>query len=131
MDEKVKNMRDIPVYPYPAAYARFAGELDQFRESKKANQECGKAIDAVIDAAWDGLRLPPDAGPALMERFGRERLGYVLADRIQQRSGDGVFRKKPAVGAELSHARLNGNPLGTRTEKPFREAGWADYTTAA
>ena len=94
MGENVKNMRDIPLYPYPAAYARFTGELDQFRESKKANQECAKAIDAVIDAAWDGMRLPPEAGPALMERFGPGRLGYVLADTIQERSEDGRFSAK-------------------------------------
>ena len=94
MDENVKNMRDIPLYPYSGAYARFAGELDQYRESRKANQECGKAIDAVFDAAWDGTRLPPEAGTALIERFGPERLGYVLADTIQQRSGDIRFSTK-------------------------------------
>ena len=94
MDENAKNMRDIPVYPYSAAYARCAGELNQFQESKKANQECGKAIDAAIDAAWDGMRLPPEAGQTLMARFGPERLGYVLADTIQQRSGDERFSQK-------------------------------------
>ena len=94
MDENTKNMRDIPVYPYSGAYARFAGELDQFRESKKANQECAKAIDAVFDAAWDGMRLPPEAGKALMERFGPERVGYVLADTIQQRGSDRRFSPK-------------------------------------
>lgn len=94
MDEKLKNMRNTPVYPYSAAYARFAGELELFRKSKQANQECGRAIDAAIDAAWDGMRLPPEAGAALMERFGPERLGYVLADTIQQRSGDARFSAK-------------------------------------
>ena len=94
MDEKLKNMRNTPVYPYSAAYARFAGELEQFRKSKQANQECGRAIDEAIDAAWDGMRLPPEAGAALMERFGPERLGYVLADTIQQRSGDARFSAK-------------------------------------
>ena len=94
MDEQVMNLRDIPVYPYSGLYARFAGEQEQLRESNRANRECGNAIDAAIDAAWDGMHLPPEAGAALMERFGPERLGYVLADTIQQRSNDTRFSMK-------------------------------------
>ena len=94
MDEKAKNMRDIPVYPHSGLYARFSGELEQYRQSRQADKECRKAIDAVFDAAWDGMRLPAEAGKSLMDRFGAERMSAVLADTIQQRRGDGRFSQK-------------------------------------
>ena len=41
-------MKTIPVYKYPAVYARENNELEQYRASYKANVACKKAIEAAI-----------------------------------------------------------------------------------
>lgn len=41
-------MNQTPIYPYPAAYARENGELEQYRESLKALADCKCAIDDAI-----------------------------------------------------------------------------------
>lgn len=37
-------MKDIPVYRFPAEYARENGELELYRASNKANTACKEAI---------------------------------------------------------------------------------------
>ena len=41
-------MNTIPVYKYPAAYARENDELEQYRASYKANVACKDAIETAI-----------------------------------------------------------------------------------
>ena len=41
-------MKDIPVYRFPAAYARENGELELYRASNKANAACKEAIEKAI-----------------------------------------------------------------------------------
>ena len=50
-------MDKTPIYPYPAAYARENGELEQYRASMKALAECKYAIDDAIYDYWDGMNL--------------------------------------------------------------------------
>ena len=38
-------MKDIPVYRFPAAYARENNELELYRASSKANTACKEAIE--------------------------------------------------------------------------------------
>ena len=89
MDEK--NVRDIPLYPYSGAYARDTAKLQEWRNSRRADAECRKAIDRTISGQWDGAHLPDDAAKGVIERFGAERVAYVLADALQQRREDGRF----------------------------------------
>lgn len=42
-------MNTIPVYKYPAVYARENDELEQYRASHKANIACRDAIDNAIE----------------------------------------------------------------------------------
>lgn len=44
--ENRRILRETPVYPYPASYAREHGELEQYRASHKANMPCGISYDA-------------------------------------------------------------------------------------
>ena len=131
MDEKAKNMWDIPVYPHSGLYARFSGELEQYRQSRQADKECRKAIDAVFDAAWDGMRLPAEAGKSLMDRW---RGAYVRCagghDSTAARRR-AVLPEKQGVGAECSHADPAGFKVGYSAQMSFRKAGWPDYPTAA
>ena len=98
MDEK--NVKDVPVYPYSSAYARETGELEQLRNSRQADAECRKAIDRAISEQWDGSHLPDSTAKGVIERFGAERVSYVLADTLQQRRYDGRFSDANETWAE-------------------------------
>ena len=89
MDEK--NLKDVPLYPYSSAYARETVELQAWRNSRRADAECRKAIDRAISEQWNGSHLPDDAAKGVIEQFGAERVAYVLADTLQQRREDGRF----------------------------------------
>ena len=89
MDEK--SLKDVPVYPYSSAYARETVELQAWRNSRRADAECRKAIDRAISEQWDGSHLPDNAAKGVIEQFGAERVAYVLADTLQQRGEDGRF----------------------------------------
>ena len=89
MDEK--SLKDVPVYPYSSAYARETVELQAWRNSRRADAECRKAIDRAISEQWNGSHLPDDAAKGVIEQFGAERVAYVLADTLQQRREDGRF----------------------------------------
>ena len=93
MDENTKNMRDIPVYPYPFLYARERGEQEQFRESARTDKACRKAIDAAISETWDGMRLSDGAAKGVLEQFGPERVAWTLADELQRRNTDRRFSR--------------------------------------
>ena len=80
-----KDVKDVPVYPYSSAYASETVELQAWRNSRRADAECRKAIDRAISEQWDGAHLPDNAAKGVIEKFGAERVAYVLADALQQR----------------------------------------------
>ena len=98
MDEK--NVKDVPLYPYSSAYASETVELQAWRNSRRADAECRKAIDRAISEQWDGAHLPDSTAKGVIERFGAERVAYVLADTLQQRGGDGRFSNANETWAE-------------------------------
>ena len=88
-----KDVKEIPLYPYSGAYARAAGELEQFRASRQTNAKCRNAIDAAIKTVWDGMHLSDGTAKSILERFGAERVSYVLADTLLQSGYDGRFSR--------------------------------------
>ena len=46
--EGCTNMKDIPVYRFPAEHARENGELELYRASNKASAACKEAIEKAI-----------------------------------------------------------------------------------
>ena len=81
----------LPVYRQNAAYAREHGELEQYRVSHQANIACKEAIEQSIDQNYDGRRLAKGTADKVMQKFGPERVMYVLANTIQQKGWDGRF----------------------------------------
>src|SRR5699024_773310 len=81
----------LPVYRQNAAYAREHGELEQYRVSHQANIACKEAIEQSIDQNYDGRRLAKGTADKVMQKFGPERVMYVLAYTIQQKGWDGRF----------------------------------------
>ena len=82
---------ELPVYRQNAAYASEHGELEQYRISHQANIACKEAIEQSIDQNYDGRRLAKGTADKVMQKFGPERVMYVLAYTIQQKGWDGRF----------------------------------------
>ena len=86
-------MKQIPVYRQTGLYAREHGELEQFRQSSVANVACRAAIEKAIAENFDGMRLKADAAAHVFGEFGAERVLFVLANTVQQKSWDGRFSR--------------------------------------
>ena len=89
--KKEAAFAELPVYRQNAAHAREHGELEQYRVSHQANIACKEAIEQSIDQNYDGSRLAKGSADKVMQKFGSERVMYVLANTIQQKGWDGRF----------------------------------------
>lgn len=86
---EAEKVKDLPVYPHSAAYAREHGELSEYRVSYQANIDCSKAIDTAIRDNYRDNRLNPAAVNQVVERFGMERTLLVLATTARYKERDG------------------------------------------
>ena len=83
-------MSEVPIYRETANYAYEAGEMEAYRASLAANEECRRAIEAAISSNYGDNRLDADAAvKSILEQFSPERVRYVLANTIQQKDFDG------------------------------------------
>ena len=86
----VEPMPEVPIYRETANYAYEAGELEAYRASLAANEECRSAIEAAISSNYGDNRLDADAAvKSVLEQFSPERVRYVLTNTIQQKDFDG------------------------------------------
>ena len=93
-EKEVKSMNGtdlVPVYYESPVYAREHKEIEQFRESHRANIDCKLSIEKAIASHFDGYRLEKKAIEEVMEQDGPERIGLVLAATIQTKAWDGRF----------------------------------------
>ena len=87
-----KPMSEVPIYRETANYAYEASEMDAYRASLAANEECRRAIEAAISSNYGDNRLDADAAvKSVLEQFSPERIRYVLANTIQQKDFDGCI----------------------------------------
>ena len=83
-------MPEAPIYRETANYAYEAGEMEAYRASLAANEECRRAIEAAISSNYGDNRLDADAAvKSVLEQFSPERVRYVLANTIQKKDFDG------------------------------------------
>jgi len=80
-----------PIYRGTYDMAKEAGELAEYRMSRRVNLLCQEEIDDAVSAGWDGMHVDPDAVKGVLERFGPERVSYVLANTVQQKEDDERF----------------------------------------
>ena len=81
---------EVPIYRETVNYAYEASELEAYRASLAANEECSRAIEAAISSNYGDNRLDADAAvKSVLEQFSPERVRYVLANTIQQKDFDG------------------------------------------
>ena len=80
----------VPIYHEMANYAYEAGEMDAYRASHLANIACRDSIETAINENYGDNRLNAQAAvQGVMEKFSPERVAYVLANTVQQKSHDG------------------------------------------
>ena len=91
LEEQRRTLREAPVYPYPASYAREHGELEQYRASNRANISCKEAIEAAIREYYHDNQLDNQAVTQVVKAFGLDRTLYVLAITVQQKDWDARF----------------------------------------
>ena len=81
----------FPLYLQSASYAHEHGELDAYRASRKANIACKEAIEDAIRDNYHDNRLDLSCVKPIMDRFGVDRVEYVLANTVQYKDWDERF----------------------------------------
>ena len=88
-DMEMEKQRAIPIYNGTAREAKERGELDKFKASAEADENCKTAIENAIARNYDGSRLNTSAAiREVREQFGDKRLTRVTASLIVNRPHD-------------------------------------------
>ena len=74
-DAEIAKQRAAPIYDGTAREAKERGELDKFKASAEADENCKTAVENAIARNYDGSRLNTKAAIAeVREQFGEKRL---------------------------------------------------------
>ena len=98
-----------PLYTQSATYAREHNEIDAYRNSRKANIACKEAIEDAIRENYHNNRLDTSCVGRIADRFGIDRVQYVLANTVQQKSWDERFSRSNHSWAESVTVAEDGN----------------------
>lgn len=79
------------VYRYNFDYAKRNNELAQWQESHLLNIECKNAIEKAIALHTDPANLLDGASKVVREKYGYDRLDWVLANTIQHNNNNDGF----------------------------------------
>ena len=93
MENQCEALRNLPVYIFSATFAKGHGELEEYRASFKANVACRDAIEDAIASHYADNRLDGSCVQEVVDRFGAERVSFVLANR-KIRSGQKPSRSR-------------------------------------
>ena len=81
------------LYPYTAKEARERGELELWRANFRTNCACAGAIELAIRKGFDGMHLWTDCAKSVIDQYGYKRVGFVLANTLQEQSYDGRYHE--------------------------------------
>ena len=116
-DNSAQDYSDVPVYYEPFSYAQEHGEVDLYRTSYRMNSECKQAIHEAIADNYDGMHLGDDAVNQVVQQYGMERVGYILANTLHHKSYDGRFSANNKEWAEqVSTPEHNAERMTFRTD---------------
>src|SRR5699024_4756353 len=84
-----EELRSAPLYPHSAAYASEHGEMAQYNLPYQANNGCKEAIEQAINSHYGENRLDTESAVKdVLEKFGPERVQFILANTIQHKEAD-------------------------------------------
>lgn len=108
-----ENTEIVPFYPHSADYASEHGEADQYRASLQTNFTCIKAIEQAIATHYSNNRLNTEAAVnAVLEKFGPERVQFVLANTVRKKAHDGRISRDNKAWAETVPMPEGSDPAG-------------------
>lgn len=93
MDAMDSYYRICPVYLQTAKYADEHYEMIDYRNSHKSNEECKRAIDEAVRDNFDGMHLNAGFEDKLIEKYGMERVAFIVATTINEHEYDGRFSR--------------------------------------
>lgn len=83
-----------PIYFQTAHYANEHEEMEQYRSSHEISGNCKREIDESIRSNFDGMHLNAGFEDSLIEKYGRERVAYIVATTIQEHDYDGRYSRE-------------------------------------
>ena len=98
-----------PLYRESATYAHEHDELDAYRTSRKANIACKEAIEDAIRDNYSDNHLDLSCVTSIIDRFGAERVEYVLANTVQYKDWDERFSRSNREWAKTIPVVTDGN----------------------
>ena len=102
LEEKPKQKEYPPLYVSDLEYAIAHKNADAYLDSRKQNLDCKNAIEEAIRTHFDGYHLAQDAAKGVLERYGEERITYILACTVQHLERDGLFQGYERMGGKVS-----------------------------
>lgn len=100
-DAEIAKQRAAPIYDGTAREAKERGELDKFKASAEADENCKTAVENAIARNYDGSRLNTKAAIAeVREQFGEKRMVRVTASLILNRPHDGRISPETMAWAD-------------------------------
>ena len=91
-----------PLYQWSRDYAVRCNECDLWRESYRENCDCARAIERSISNHYHDNRLE-DCTQEIIDRYGFDRVNWVLANTIQENRDDGRFSQNNKTWAKGFH----------------------------
>ena len=88
------NQEKKPIYRKSGTYAHENNEIADYRFSMQENRACKECIEKVIRENFDGMHLDLNVVKPVIERFGAERVAYVLANTVQMENWDERYSHK-------------------------------------
>lgn len=82
-----------PVYYQTAEYADKHGETELCRNSYELSIRCKAEITSAISNNYDGMYLKSGFEDELIEKYGMERVAYIVATTIKEHETDGRFSR--------------------------------------
>lgn len=76
------------------------GMEETYWESYRQNEECAGAIKKAINENYDGRKLKEGCAKEVIDRFGYERVNFVLAQNIRHMMHDGRISRRSKEWAE-------------------------------
>lgn len=82
-----------PLYRWSIENAVHNNELEEWKASYDENRACAAAIEEILDNAYDDGSLNQDAATPILDRFGFNRVMWVLASTIRENRTSEEFSK--------------------------------------
>ena len=101
--------RIYPLYLKSGEYAREHYEIIDYRNSRKSNIECKLAIEDAIRNNFDGMHLNGGIEDKIIERFGKERAVFVVANTVNEHDYDGRYSRENKEWAKTVPMSEDGN----------------------